>query len=346
MSGNQTEKAASTLLLPHAFPHILRGGSFHPRSDVPVVLFPQQGWIVVLHDRRPRSPLMMDIAITTFCEGGCPFCYMDASTHGQHAPARVIEEAVGELEFPPVVCTLGGGEPTTHPELRNIIESLSRKSVLVSLTTGRGMDRQRLYEVSDLLSAIGISVWEDVAAVVEAIVHCGAHKVVVHVPLFPHLVVFAVSIFETLLQKEIRPRAILALPPHPVGRGKSFSVPTEGVALGIRVLQWYARRLRVPLLGVPCWTRGNRHFLFNPGCGGQWGMFYNAVTQQAAPCSFLPADPVPHRQVQKWWDHISEVKACPLALPDIDHLLQGAESTIRQGPHTNTANTDFSEPAK
>src|SRR5947209_12812880 len=64
------------------------------------------------------------IDITDACNLSCPTCFADARGHTFMSPdhiARLLEQFV-EAEGRPEILQLSGGEPTVHPQVREIIE--------------------------------------------------------------------------------------------------------------------------------------------------------------------------------------------------------------------------------
>src|SRR2546425_6548952 len=76
---------------------------------------------------------------TSSCNLTCPLCYAGSSPGGKHLPLedckRQIDRLV-EVEGRAEICQLSGGEPTTHPQLAEIIEyALSQKIDYVMINT-------------------------------------------------------------------------------------------------------------------------------------------------------------------------------------------------------------------
>jgi 7,8-dihydro-6-hydroxymethylpterin dimethyltransferase len=79
------------------------------------------------------------LEITSSCNLTCPMCYAGSSPGGRHLSLedckRQIDRLV-EVEGRAEVCQLSGGEPTTHPELAQIIEyALGREIDYVMINT-------------------------------------------------------------------------------------------------------------------------------------------------------------------------------------------------------------------
>jgi organic radical activating enzyme len=71
---------------------------------------------------KPTTPFLVDLKITDYCEAGCEFCYQNSTRDGKHAKNvnsylyRMGDAGVFEV-------AIGGGEPTTHPDFLNILET-------------------------------------------------------------------------------------------------------------------------------------------------------------------------------------------------------------------------------
>lgn len=66
-------------------------------------------------------PELLDISITNRCRKGCPYCYQNSTPSGQHMSVEdyrsILEQAKGHLQQ----VALGGGEPTEHPDLIELL---------------------------------------------------------------------------------------------------------------------------------------------------------------------------------------------------------------------------------
>ncbi len=79
------------------------------------------------------------LEITSSCNLTCPMCYAASSPGGKHlslADARRQIDRLVEVEGRAEVCQLSGGEPTIHPQFREIVEyALSRQIDYVMINT-------------------------------------------------------------------------------------------------------------------------------------------------------------------------------------------------------------------
>lgn len=81
-------------------------------------------------------PELVDIKLTDHCAFGCAYCYQASTKEGQHAPKAWlwhIAKAMADMKVFEVA--IGGGEPTTHPDLLSFATQLRRDGVIPNLTT-------------------------------------------------------------------------------------------------------------------------------------------------------------------------------------------------------------------
>ena len=80
-------------------------------------------------------PETIDVKITNACGFSCPYCYMGSGSTGKHAPFRLIEKIFEGLLQAPYQVAIGGGEPTLHPELPNILHLIRSQGTVPNFTT-------------------------------------------------------------------------------------------------------------------------------------------------------------------------------------------------------------------
>lgn len=104
-------------------------------------------------------PELVDLKITDYCSFGCKFCYQGSTTQGQHAPKERIFKVLDSLAAMKVFeVAIGGGEPTEHPDLPEILRYAKSKGLVANFTT-RNLDWLKLHpEVFELIGAVAISV--------------------------------------------------------------------------------------------------------------------------------------------------------------------------------------------
>lgn len=85
-------------------------------------------------------PEFLDVAINSWCAGGCSYCYVAAKLSGTHYPNVVekIKTIFGsmELDHRPYSISLGGeGEPTAHPDFVEVLKAFRELDIIPNFTT-------------------------------------------------------------------------------------------------------------------------------------------------------------------------------------------------------------------
>lgn len=92
-----------------------------------------------VHDKpylSSKTPELVDVKITNYCPFGCPFCYMDSTKDGQHAPLNLIKEFIDKCADASVFeIAFGGGEPTLHPDFADILYYTRNKNIQPNFTS-------------------------------------------------------------------------------------------------------------------------------------------------------------------------------------------------------------------
>ncbi|MCS7317281.1 MAG: radical SAM protein [Candidatus Dojkabacteria bacterium] len=85
---------------------------------------------------KASTPELVDVKITNYCPFGCKFCYMSSTLQGTHASLESVKNTIDLLSDIGVFeIAIGGGEPTLHPNICEIIEYASSKNIVVNMTT-------------------------------------------------------------------------------------------------------------------------------------------------------------------------------------------------------------------
>jgi MoaA/NifB/PqqE/SkfB family radical SAM enzyme len=86
--------------------------------------------------KKSSFPELVDLKITDHCDYGCKFCYQSSTKEGKHATIENIENTIkilagsGTMEI-----AIGGGEPTTHPDLLKILKNIRSYNMAACFTT-------------------------------------------------------------------------------------------------------------------------------------------------------------------------------------------------------------------
>lgn len=103
-------------------------------------------------------PLNIDVTITTKCDGGCRWCYMNCNEDGIHAD---LNQAWVDTIHPYTEVALNGND-LSHPGLADFLMKLRDKNVIANLTVNQRHFMQHLNLLhilvdNDLIKGIGIS---------------------------------------------------------------------------------------------------------------------------------------------------------------------------------------------
>ncbi len=110
--------------------------------------------------RRSFSPIpeTVDIAINSWCNYGCTYCYTDATTRGVHAPIDLIENIIKGFDQPPYQVAYGGGSPTQHPDFIKILQRTRELGVVPNYTTeGQNLTDEILEATNSLCGGVALT---------------------------------------------------------------------------------------------------------------------------------------------------------------------------------------------
>ena len=106
---------------------------------------------------------LVDMKITGYCTFGCQYCYQGSTKDGAHADKTVIFKALKDCADNGVLeVAFGGGEPTMHPDFKEIV-SFAKKVGIVPNVTTRNLSfiRQMLAGQWDEVGGVAFSVDTD-----------------------------------------------------------------------------------------------------------------------------------------------------------------------------------------
>lgn len=102
-------------------------------------------------------PEFYDVKITDHCRGKCPQCYMDSNPTDKHSinPVNKIIDFFGSMSLNerPFQVAIGGGEPTSHPEFINILETFHKLGIVPNYTTNGMFIEKEFMELCDIVAA-------------------------------------------------------------------------------------------------------------------------------------------------------------------------------------------------
>lgn len=90
-----------------------------------------------LYDMKSSFPYLVDLKITDSCPFNCMWCYQSSTPMGVHADANfIMDNILPELRRANVFeVVIGGGEPTVHPHLLEIVSAFSDARFKIGITT-------------------------------------------------------------------------------------------------------------------------------------------------------------------------------------------------------------------
>jgi organic radical activating enzyme len=84
----------------------------------------------------PKTPVLVDFKISSYCTMGCQFCYTNSTKNDKHMDKNNIYSYVKALTETKVFeVAIGGGEPTQCPHLDSFIEYCNWNGIVVNFTT-------------------------------------------------------------------------------------------------------------------------------------------------------------------------------------------------------------------
>lgn len=107
-------------------------------------------------------PESIDVKITDYCDMGCAYCHESSTTKGIHADLNKLLEVIAELPAG-VELAIGGGNPLSHPNLVEFLQTLKAKGIIANLTVNQGhlktYQDMIIYLIKDeLVKGVGISI--------------------------------------------------------------------------------------------------------------------------------------------------------------------------------------------
>lgn len=122
--------------------------------------FPESNYKAIWHNGKtirialnPNKPIteleypeFYDIKLTGYCEGECPWCYMDSKKTDLHY-GGVIKKISSFFKRMtpnqrPFQVAIGGGEPTSHPDFIEVLKTFKNLGIEPNYTTN-GMNRSK-----------------------------------------------------------------------------------------------------------------------------------------------------------------------------------------------------------
>ncbi len=83
----------------------------------------------------PIKPESIDLKITNMCNMECGMCHENSTPDGKHGD--ILNLPFIETMFPYSEIAIGGGNPLTHPDLIEFLESLKERKIIASMTVNQ-----------------------------------------------------------------------------------------------------------------------------------------------------------------------------------------------------------------
>lgn len=166
-------------------------------------------------------PESMDLNIGNKCDGGCPFCYINASPNGINA--ELLDVPFVDTLHPYTECAINGNS-VDHPQLIPFLEKLYKKRVIANLTVNQ-IHFERKEELIDsliskkLIKGLGISLKDP------------THDFIRKVQKYPNVVIHVINGVVTPAQIEAlkdNDLKLLILGYKTKGRGVDYSIQNYG----------------------------------------------------------------------------------------------------------------------
>lgn len=114
---------------------------------------------------KPLLPESMDVKITNYCDGNCPWCHEKSNIFGQHADLEILIEEIKKL-FPGTEIALGGGNTLTHPALFQFLYELKQRKIIANITVNQKHVKRFYSKIeyllkNELIHGLGISISND-----------------------------------------------------------------------------------------------------------------------------------------------------------------------------------------
>ena len=119
-----------------------------------------------------HGPELLDIAITNWCDRGCPFCYRKSDESGTHISLEDYEEIMRQAQLLHVFqVALGGGNPNQHPQFSEILRITRAKYGIVPnyTTNSRGLTEAVVEATGKYCGAVAVSAYPPYRETAEAI---------------------------------------------------------------------------------------------------------------------------------------------------------------------------------
>lgn len=102
-------------------------------------------------ERKGIFPESIDIKITNYCDAGCRYCHEKSVKSGKHADLKKLENILSELKYTELA--LGGGNPLSHPDLKEFLKWCKKNDFYASLTVNQIHIKENLNLLKELIES-------------------------------------------------------------------------------------------------------------------------------------------------------------------------------------------------
>lgn len=99
---------------------------------------------------QPEFPESLDVKITDYCDLGCKYCHENSTIYGKHADIDVLINRLKDI--PACEIAIGGGNPLSHPKLKELLIKLIKNNFIPSLTINEKSIGNNIGLLNDLVS--------------------------------------------------------------------------------------------------------------------------------------------------------------------------------------------------
>ncbi len=140
-----------------------------PKEQYSTLFNPQTGFFARIEEPgcaepfwSSHGPELIDIAVTSWCDRGCPVCYRSSTSLGKHMLVEEYETIMRQAQPMHVFqVALGGGNPNQHPDFCEILRlTRERYGIVPNYTTnGRGLSPDVLQASKQYCGAVAVSAY-------------------------------------------------------------------------------------------------------------------------------------------------------------------------------------------
>ena len=247
-----------------------------------------------LDNLTPEFAESIDIEISNKCDGGCKYCYMNCTEHGEHAD---LHNPVFDTLHKGTEIALNGND-LSHPDLEDFLIRMKEKGVICNLTINqkhlsKNMDKLKDWQDRKLIWGIGISLTDSTDKELPTNFHKLKNTVL-------HIIdgIFTKQDMENLKDKKF---TLLVLGYKIVGRGVTYyNEHKQEIEENIAYLRENLYQNKSWFNGIGFDTLATQHLnlreqvgeqnwaLYHMGEEGEYTFFYNSVNKKFAVSSLEP----------------------------------------------------------